>query len=126
MNHIILVLDDNREILEAVKMRLSRYIRDCTVVTASDGVEGKEILRTQPVDMILTDLSMPIVNGYKLIEHVKTHYPSVPICVMTANCSPDVVRKLQAMGVGRWIEKPFKFENVARMVAEALNLAYNN
>jgi CheY-like chemotaxis protein len=123
MNHIILVLDDNREILEAVKTRLCRYIRDCTVITASDGVEGKEILRTQPVDMILTDLSMPVVNGYMLIEHVKKHYPSVPICVMTANCSPDVVRKLQAMGVGRWIEKPFKLENVARMVAEELNLA---
>jgi CheY-like chemotaxis protein len=118
----ILVLDDNRDILDALSTRLCYYLKGCNILTASDGAQGKEILKSRSIDLILTDLSMPVVNGYMLIEHVKKHYPSIPVCVMTASCSPHIIQRLQAMGVGRWIEKPFQFDKLAQMIAAELKL----
>lgn len=120
----ILILDDNKQICEAVSSRIRKHVPGCRVLTAGDGAQGESILSTTIIDLVLTDLTMPVMNGYALIERAKKLFPNLPICVMTANCSPDVIRKLQAMGVVRWIEKPFKIEKVARMVAEELNLAY--
>jgi two-component system capsular synthesis sensor histidine kinase RcsC len=122
----ILVLDDNRDICEAVSSRIRRHVPGCRVLIAGDGAQGENILSNTAIDLVLTDLAMPVMNGYTLIERAKKHFPNVLICVMTANCSPDVVRRLQSLGVGRWIEKPFKAENVARMVAEVLALPYND
>lgn len=118
----ILVLDDNREILEVVSSRLGRYLKGCNVLTASDGAQGENILESTPIDLVLTDLAMPNVDGFMLIEHAKKNYPHMPICAMTAHCSPQVVSRLQAIGVRRWIEKPFQFEKLASMIAEELNL----
>ena len=122
----ILVLDDNQDVLEAVSMRLNKYLKGVNILTASDGSEGKAILRSKPIDMVVTDLSMPVINGYMLIEHAKKHYPAVPVCVMTANYSPEIIGKLQSLGVGRWIQKPFKFDQLARMIAEELNLTFSD
>lgn len=122
----ILVLDDNKEILEAVARRLEKYVEGCTVLCAPDGAQGEAILRSRPIDLILTDLSMPVMNGYSLIEFARKNYPSVPVCVMTANCSPNVVTRLLSLGVGRWIEKPFKFDKLAKMIAEELHLKFSD
>ena len=118
----ILVLDDNKDILDAVSTCLRNYLKDCNILTALDGAKGQEILQSMPIDLVLTDLSMPVVNGYMLIEHVKKHYPAVPVCVMTASCSARVIKRLQSMGIGRWIEKPFQFEKLADMIAQELKL----
>ncbi len=120
----ILVADDNGDILEAVSTRLHDYVKGCAVFTAQDGAQGEAILKSIPVDLVLTDLSMPVMNGYLLIERAKKRYPAVPVCVMTADCSPKVISSLQAMGIGRWIAKPFKFESLARMIAEELGLPF--
>jgi CheY-like chemotaxis protein len=122
----ILLLDDNTDFLEALSVRLHGYLKDCNVLTASDGAQGEAILRSHAIDLVVTDLSMPVMNGYVLIEHAKKYYPSVPVCVMTASCSPKVINKLQSMGVGRSIEKPFKFEKLARMIAEELDLKFTD
>ncbi|OGW53869.1 MAG: hypothetical protein A2Z46_08360 [Nitrospirae bacterium RBG_19FT_COMBO_55_12] len=118
----ILVLDDNKDLLDGMSARLCNYLKGCNILTASDGAQGMDILKSVSIDLILTDLSMPVVNGYTLIEHAKKHYPSVPVCVMTAGCSPDVIRRLQSLGVGRWIEKPFQLEKLAHMISEELKL----
>ncbi len=121
----VLVLDDNKQICEAVSSRIRKHVPGCRVLTAGDGAQGESILSNTAIDLVLTDLAMPVMNGYALIERAKKLFPNLPICVMSANCSPDVIRKLKSLGVARWIEKPFNFETIARMVAEELNLAYN-
>jgi DNA-binding NtrC family response regulator len=122
----ILVLDDNKEILEAVARRLGRFLKGCTIVTADDGAQGKEILGSMPIDLVLTDLAMPKENGFDLIEHAKKNYPRMPIFVMSANCSPQVISRLRCLGVARWFEKPFQFQVLARLIAEELNVEYND
>lgn len=118
----ILILDDNTDFLAALSARLCTYLKDCNIMTASDGVRGQEILRSERIDLVLTDLAMPIMNGYMLIEHTKKLYPTIPVCAMTANCSPQIKGRLRSMGVADWIEKPFQVEQLARMISRELNL----
>jgi len=120
----ILVLDDNKYILEALSANLCYYLGECTIMTAIDGAKGVDMLSTVPVDLILTDLDMPVANGYEFIEHAKKNYPGIPVCVMTGDCSPSVITRLKTLGVRQYIQKPFQFDNLARIIAEELGLTY--
>jgi CheY-like chemotaxis protein len=117
----ILVLDDNKSILDVLSTSLCKYFKDCTIATASDGNRGAVVLSSRSVDMILADLDMPVAKGYQFIEHAKKNYPAVPLCVMTGDCSPAVIERLRSMGVDAWIEKPFEFEKLAALMSETLN-----
>ena len=117
----ILVLDENKSILDVLSTRLCRYFKDCTITTASDGKRGADILSAGSVDLILADLDMPVVKGYQFIEFAKKNYPSVPLCVMMGDCSPAAIEQLRSMGVDAWIEKPFEFEKLAHLISKKLN-----
>jgi two-component system, chemotaxis family, chemotaxis protein CheY len=117
----ILIVDDNNDILDALAGSLCRCLKDCSIITASNGTKGEAIMKDTPIDLILTELSMPVMNGYKFIEQVKKNHPFVPVCVMTGDCSPPVIKRLELMGVGRWIEKPFHFDKLATMISEELS-----
>ena len=118
----ILVLDDNKYILDALSANLCYYLGDCNIMTALNGAKGEDVLRTTPVDLILTDIDMPVEKGYEFIEHAKKNYPGVPVCVMTGDCSPSVREKLEALGVTRYIEKPFQYDKLVSMITEELSL----
>ena len=119
----ILVLDDNKDILNTLHLGLCACLQDCQILTASNGEKGVVILKNSPVDMIVTDLDMPVMNGYQFIEQVKRDHPDVPVCVMTGDCSSDdVVARMRALGVSRCIQKPFPFDKLAAMITEELHL----
>lgn len=118
----ILIVDDNKYILDTLSANLCSYLADCAIMTALDAEKGVEILRSVPVDLILTDLDLPVVKGYAFIEHAKKNYPDVPVCVMTGACAPAVQERLKVMGVSRYIGKPFQIEELANLISEELAL----
>jgi CheY-like chemotaxis protein len=118
----ILILDDNKYILEALSANMCYYLGDCNIITAIDGAKGAETLSSVPIDLILTDLDMPVMKGYEFIEQAKKNYPGVPVCVMTGDCSAAVREKLEALGVTRYIEKPFNYDKLAGMISQELKL----
>jgi DNA-binding NtrC family response regulator len=121
----ILILDDNTAILEAATLRLPKYVEGSIVLTGPNGAQGEAILKSTPVDIIVTDLAMPVMDGFALIEYAKKHFPSIPVCVMTAHDSPVVIDRLMSLGVTAWIVKPFKFDQLARLIARQLGLVCN-
>jgi DNA-binding NtrC family response regulator len=118
----ILVLDDNKYILDALQGNLCYYLGDCNIMTAINGAEGADVLNSTPVDLILTDLDIPVSKGYEFIEHARKNYPGVPVCVMTGDCSAAIKEKLETLGVTRYIEKPFQYDKLVRMITEELKL----
>ncbi len=116
----ILVVDDNRFILEALSGTLNRYLKNCTVLTASTSEKGVEILRSTPIDLILTDIDLRPDDGYRFIEKARISHPGIPLCVMSGTCAPHVKERLERMGIRRYIEKPFPVENLASMISEEL------
>jgi response regulator RpfG family c-di-GMP phosphodiesterase len=119
MNNI-LVIDDNTYILEALALRIGMSMQNWNVLTAKNGKEGTEIMDSQPVSFVLTDIQMPVMDGYGVIEHKNRNYPLIPLFVMTANCDFEVKEKLEAMHVAECIEKPFDFDNLLLRMIQAL------
>jgi len=116
----VLIVDDNKAVLDAISLFFSCQLPECAVLKAANGMQAIETMKTMPVDLILTDLNMPVVNGYQLIEYVKKNLPFAPVLGMTAACTPDVEERLRRLGVSSCIEKPFDFYEVAHRISAAL------
>ncbi len=111
----ILLVDDNKHVTDDLALVLAACIPDVSFSAAANGREAVEILRNRPVDLILTDINMPIMDGYHLIEYRNEHYPHVPLVVMTADASPEVNRRLSLLGITDCLEKPFSYETATKM-----------
>jgi two-component system CAI-1 autoinducer sensor kinase/phosphatase CqsS len=116
----ILLIDDNRYVIEAVALTLSRHIAYGDIIKVSNGREGVDILNRFSVDLILTDLQMPIMDGYSLIMYRNRHFPHVPVVAMTGDASPNVMQKLNALGVTECLEKPIDFDFATRLIMKIL------
>lgn len=117
----ILLVDDNRYIVEGLALTISQAAPDCAVLKAKDGREAADILGRVPLDLILTDLQMPVMDGYRLIERRNEHCPQVPLLAMTADTSPAVMRKLNDLGITECLEKPFDYDAVVRMMLRKID-----
>jgi two-component system, NarL family, capsular synthesis sensor histidine kinase RcsC len=117
----ILLVDDNTCILDALALYFAMTARDCAILKARNGKEAAGILQTVAVDLILTDLNMPVMDGYELIALKNRFFPRVPLFAMTGDSSPEVMEQLNALGVTECLEKPFNFDAVIRMILKKLN-----
>ena len=116
----ILIVDDNRSILEVLAANLCYFLKGCNIMTADSALQAQDILRKQNVDLVITDLDMPGKTGYQFIEEAKRLKPSVRVCVMTGLKMNDVAGRLSSLGVCRTIEKPFLYESLAAMIEQEL------
>jgi two-component system response regulator FlrC len=116
----ILIVDDNRMILNSLSSYFAFRLKDYTVLTAEDGRKAIDVMKTHPISLVLTDLEMPHVDGYQVVEYTKKHHPAVPLIIMTGSWSIDLEMLVQKMGVARCIQKPFRFEELGDLAIEAL------
>jgi|GEM_PF-3747455 len=82
-NATALVVDDDPGI-QLLLRRMAERAR-LKVLTASDGVEALEIFKRQPVELVLTDINMPRMDGLQLLGHIKTIQPATFVVLVTAN-----------------------------------------
>jgi len=118
----ILVLEDEVTIRDMLCLVLSSMLADCAVLDAPDGLQGVAILKRRHVDLIVTDLKMPNLDGFGVIEQARRMYPATPVYVMSANSELAMRARLLPMGISRYFEKPFSFETMAEIAAGDLGL----
>ncbi len=116
----VLIVDDNKVVLEAISLFFSYQLPECAVLKAANGMQAIKTMETMRVDLILTDLNMPVVSGYQLIEYVKKNLPSIPVLGMTSVRTSDVEERLRRLGVPSCIDKPFDLNEVAHRISAAL------
>ena len=116
----ILIADDNSFILDGLATTFGILLKNCTILIAENGMQAVKIMESVPVDLIVTDLSMPVMDGYQLIEHTKKAYPHIPVFVMTGVHTADVAERLRQLGVFQCVEKPFDYEALAHGIADVL------
>jgi len=113
-NTRILIVDDEREILEL----LTLAFRNFGTETALDAESAMELLRARPFDVLLTDVRMPGASGLSLIDPARALSPGILIFVMTGHYQ-EIPREIQDKDA-RWILKPFNIADVRSSVLEAL------
>jgi len=103
----IITIDDSMSIREVVKLALQPY--GYKVLTASDGAEGLQMCQGAKVDMVLTDLNMPRLDGISLIAKLRQlpNYRFVPIVMLTTESQTDKKMAGKRAGATGWIVKPF-------------------
>jgi len=120
MKKTILLIDDNKYLLDIFAIRLAMHQKNCKVLTARDAKAGIEILRSTTVEFVLIDLDKPERDGCQFIEHAKENFPAVPVFAMMNSCSSETAEQLKAQGIAECIEKPFLVEEVAHRIASRL------
>lgn len=120
MKKTVLLIDDNKYLLDIFVIRLTMHQKNCRILTARNAKEGIEILRSTPVEFALIDLDKPEMDGFWFIEEAKQQFPAVPVFAMTNSCSAEIGERLRAHGITDCIEKPFLVEEVAYRIANRL------
>ena len=105
----VLVVDDNRRIVNLLKNALEKEEEVEVVGTASDGEEALHILDSNPVDFIISDLMMPVMDGVELSRRVKDTFAisHIPFLMLTAKTSQEARLESYRMGVDEYLLKPF-------------------
>ena len=114
----VLTVDDSPSVRQMIKLVLGPA--GYTVIEAGDGAEGLAQAKANPVNMIITDLNMPVMNGLELIKALRT-VPSivgVPIVFLTTESNDAAKQEAKAAGATGWITKPFKPEQLLAVVAK--------
>ncbi|OQX25173.1 MAG: hypothetical protein BWK80_16975 [Desulfobacteraceae bacterium IS3] len=115
----ILVVDDDKMILRLATEALKDYGEGYNVMTAMNGKQALQILSASAVDLVITDLKMPVMDGYELLTHTGRHYRNIPIIVMTGFGSREIAKQLKQKGVLHYIEKPFEINVLREKIADA-------
>ena len=114
----ILIVDDYADI----RLVLAAALEDeHTVITATDGEDGLATFLAQPIDLVLTDMSMPKMTGPELITAIHQHAPLTPIIGMTAGLHPSLIPMEQdRLGIQGFFSKPMELHDLRRTIAEVL------
>jgi DNA-binding NtrC family response regulator len=121
MNNI-LIIDDNISLVGSLAAVLGTQLKDCRIHTAHNGKEGIAAIDSVPFALILTDLNMPVVDGFGVIAHRNKSCPQVPLFIMSGDLSPEVREKLCEMRVSGCVEKPFSFKQILEIIEYELNV----
>ncbi len=117
----VLIVDDEELFLRTVADGFAPHAARVNVLTASNGRLATEILARCAVDLVVTDLKMPGMDGFELIAHMSRSCPDVPIIVMTAFGTPDVEKRVERQGVAHYLDKPLDFPALCKTVFDALD-----
>ena len=120
MKKRILAVDDSPSVRQMVKLTLTGAGYD--IVEASDGAEGLSKARATTLDMVVTDLNMPVLNGLGLIRELRKlpAYRGVPILFLTTESDPEMKQQAKAAGATGWITKPFQQDQLVAIVRKVL------
>lgn len=113
----ILVVDDEEMMRSLLEKILSR--EGYKIITAVDGVNALEQLQENKVDLIISDMKMPRMNGFELLKHVKSDYSDIGIIIMTAYGDTYTVKDALLLGADEYITKPFKSYEISLVVERA-------
>jgi signal transduction histidine kinase len=112
----ILLVDD--EII--IRDLCARALKDYRVLQASNGQAAIQLLDSQPVDLILADIMMPVMNGLELLQQVKERDPGQLVVVMTGYADKDIILRALKADADDFIQKPINLLQLKTTIAKAL------
>ncbi|MEW6258644.1 MAG: response regulator [Thermodesulfobacteriota bacterium] len=118
----VLAVDDSKTIRKIVAKAFAPY--DCQVIEAENGIEGLAIAGKDKPDLIILDITMPVMNGTEMLQKLKaqSNLKDIPVIMLTAESGKENVINILKMGVKDYIVKPFKGEQLIDRVSKLFTL----
>lgn len=103
----ILTIDDSRTMRDMLRLTLTDA--GYRVIQAVDGLEGLAVLRNEGPDAVITDINMPVLDGFGFIEKARAdeRFRDIPILVLTTESTASMKDRARGAGATGWITKPF-------------------
>ena len=114
----VIVIDDEAIVLESVRKILSQEGFD--VLTANSGGAGISHAISEDFDIVITDIRMPDIDGFKVIRDIRKFKPGIPIVIITGYASVRSAVQAMKLGAAQYLEKPFTPEQLMETVNNAL------
>ena len=117
----ILIVDDEVPFLLSLKDGLAANSDQYQIVTAENGREAVDVLRSTAIDLLVTDLKLPEMNGFELLAWTSRHQPQLPVIVMSAFGTPEIEARLAKMDTLQFLDKPLDLKMLQEGIANGLN-----
>lgn len=117
----VLTVDDSRTILAMLQHTLTGA--GFEVLQAADGQQGLDVLNLEEVDLVITDINMPVMDGIEFIKNVRAtgRHQSLPILILTTETSQEKRDQGRAAGGTGWIVKPFDPEKLISVIKRVVH-----
>lgn len=117
----VLLVEDNPVNQMVAKGMLAKL--GCEVLVASHGGEALEQLEQEPIDLVLMDCNMPVMDGYEATRRIRLNgrWPELPVIALTANALSDERERCRAAGMNDYLAKPFRREELATLLENWLS-----
>jgi DNA-binding response OmpR family regulator len=115
----VLIIEDDREIVESVSISFKIYWPGATLIPARRGILGVELAKNEFPDAVILDLGLPDINGFEVLEQIRL-FSSVPILILTVRAQEeDVIKALEGQA-NDYLLKPFHHKELITRVMSLL------
>jgi two-component system response regulator YesN len=122
----VLLVDDEESVLNVLRTSIDwQGLGIETLLTANDGISALEVFEQQQIDLLITDIRMPRLDGLELIRTVRRLYPETHCILLTAYGEFDYARQAIHLGVENYLLKPVAKNEIEQTVSNALNNLYH-
>jgi putative nucleotidyltransferase with HDIG domain len=115
----ILVVDDDLAILDCIRMSLQKDFT-CKITVCSNSQEALELLESDIFNVVISDIAMPNLSGFQLLEYINKLNPNIPVILITGESDPDKIRSAVHLGAFDILHKPFELSDLHISVKQAL------
>lgn len=121
-NATFLVVEDSPTMRQLISFSLKRF-KNAKILEAVDGVDALKKLSSSKVDLILTDINMPVMDGLKLVAVVRgtEDFKKVPIIIITTEGADEDRERGMALGANAYIAKPIQSSHLIRTISDLLD-----
>ncbi|OMP79078.1 MULTISPECIES: response regulator [unclassified Chitinophaga] len=120
MQHTILLIEDKPGLRDTIQSLLE--LHQYQVITAGNGEEGIHMATEHLPDLVISDIYMPVLNGYQLLEAFRAHEQLryIPVIILSARSATEEVSLAIEKGASAYINKPFLFANLNASIQQLL------
>jgi DNA-binding response OmpR family regulator len=116
----VLIVDDEETLTWSMAKSLSKDKDKYEVMIANNGREALSLLKKGKIDLVISDIRMPDINGLDLLVRIKMEHPQTKVIIMTAYGSSDVQKEANRRGSLFYIEKPFEISDIRKIIVDLI------
>jgi DNA-binding NtrC family response regulator len=113
----IMLVDDEEDFVEMLDLRLKEIGEN--VVTAYNGSEGLNVLKTQDIDVVILDVKMPGMDGIEVLQAIKKQYPLIEVIMLTGHGTIEIAIEGMKLGAFDFLFKPADFDELTEKLNQA-------
>jgi CheY-like chemotaxis protein/predicted regulator of Ras-like GTPase activity (Roadblock/LC7/MglB family) len=118
----VLIVDDEKSLLLSIRAGFEAYKDRFQLFTAEDGKKAIKILESNSIDLVVTDIRMPEMDGFELLVYMNSRFSSIPVLVMSAYGTREIQGKFESIGIIGFLDKPVDFDDLVKSIDEGLKL----